>query len=410
MHRFRPLIALVAAVAVVNLTACATDSTRADGPTAESDPADHGRVDGAREVAEPQLALLAVDDDGAAALLDLLDDSTAELDAIGAPLALASDGRYAFVTTDDGLEILDSGRWSWDHGDHFHYSLAEPRTIGTLPGEGEATVATGSLSTAGATGVFFAGSGEAVLLDNAALADGEIVERFRLDGDDDTGIVAPLGDGAIVSDLAGGRLVFHTADGVPTDASADCADPAGTIATTVGVVVGCAAGAVLARSEDTGDEPSFETIPYPAEFGPVTGDDRATAFDGRRTRPTVAAIAGARGFWLLDTRDRGWQLVETTSPLARVTAVDDADGHVVAVDQEGRVRVYSAETGAELAATEPLVDASAASVSLVVDGQRAYVNDAAGGVVLEIDYADGARVARTLETPAAPVFFTEVGR
>ena len=49
-------------------------------------------------------------------------------------------------------------------------------------------------------------------------------------------------------------------------------------------------------------------------------------------------------------------------------------------------------------------------MSLFVDGQRAYLNAPAEGVVHEIAYADGGRIARSLETPTEPVLFAEVGR
>jgi hypothetical protein len=258
------------------------------------------------------------------------------------------------------------------------------------------------LSTAGSIGVFFAGSGEAVLLDNAALADGKIAELFRIETGADTGIVAPLAEGALVTD--GDELVFHDASGAATDASTECAAASGAITTRVGVVVGCADGAVLATWEDAAA--AFERIPYPD----ATDADRALSFDGRKGRPTVAALAGDSGFWLLDTRERAWQLVATETPLVRVSAVDDAEGHVVAVDAEGRVKVYIAGTGAQVAATEPLPVEMGDTVSLTVDEQRAYVNAPVARIVFEIDYADGARVARTLETPTSPRFVAEVGR
>jgi hypothetical protein len=46
---------------------------------------------------------------------------------------------------------------------------------------------------------------------------------------------------------------------------------------------------------------------------------------------------------------------------------------------------------------------------LQLDAQRAYLADPADGTVHEIDFADGARVARTIELPVAPVAFAEAG-
>ncbi|MDN3311248.1 ABC transporter [Microbacterium oryzae] len=419
MRLRRPLLALSAA-AVLLLASCASpdaaEVAASPAATEEASGSDsgHGAVAGAAEVAEPPLQLVSVDAGGGLGILDLLDGSTTELATIGAPESTATDGRYVFATTDDGLEIVDSGVWTWDHVDHFHYYRSEPSLVGTLEGEGQVVVTTGPLATAGGTGVFFSGSGDAVLLDNDALSNGEIVESFRIETGADQGLVAPLGTGALVSvsDDTGRiqSLRFHDVDGTASgSADIGCVDAEGAMVSRVGLVVGCADGALLATMD--GGEPVFERIAYPESSA-----ERATAFDGRKGRPTVAALAGGSGFWLLDTRERAWQLVETGERLLRVSAVDDADGHVVGLHEDGSVRVYLAETGEEIAATESLLpetleDAALLEhVSVFVDAQRAYVNAPAEGVVYEIAYADGARIARTLETPTEPVHLAEVGR
>ena len=127
----------------------------------------------------------------------------------------------------------------------------------------------------------------------------------------------------------------------------------------------------------------------------------------RRDEPP--ALAERRASWLLDTRERTWDLVRTDAPLAQVSAADDEDGHVVALDRTGRVRVLLAGSGRELAATRPLVD-PASTTSLVVDDDRAYLNDPQEGRVYEIDYADRARIAREIATPTTPTHLAEVGR
>ncbi|GAA1941669.1 ABC transporter [Nocardioides hwasunensis] len=408
----RTRAALAGTLLLVTGTACSADP--APGPSTESlDSDDHGEVAGAQEVAEPQLHLVTIAPDGAVGMLDLLTEEAGDLDQVGAPSAVATDGRYVLATVPGGVDVVDSGAWTWDHGDHFHYYRAEPRALGTVAGTGPATIATGPLSTAGGTGVFFEETGEAVLLDNAALARGAVEETFRLEAEPHAGLVAPFADGAVVSvpDGSGGagEVELVGADGEPVDGfREECADASGTITTVVGLVVGCADGALLWTYDD--GEPAVERIAYPD--GLVAPPART--FDARKGRPTVAALAGRTGFWLLDTRERSWDLVETGTPLVAVSASDDADGHVVALDRSGRVRVYAAGSGEQLAATGPLLAGSlrddAAQVGLVVDQGRAYVNAPADGVVLEIDYADGARIARRLETQPAPAFFAETGR
>ena len=62
------------------------------------------------------------------------------------------------------------------------------------------------------------------------------------------------------------------------------------------------------------------------------------------------------------------------------------------------------------AATEPLVDASQPGATLIADQQRAYLSAPAEGLLVEIDFADGARIARTFETATEPAFTALTGR
>ncbi|MBP2436972.1 ABC transporter [Microbacterium amylolyticum] len=377
----------------------------AQGPADEDD---HGLIPGAEEVAEPQSQLVSVAADGSVGLLDLLTGEETELGTVGTPSDIASDGRYAFVTTKDGATVIDGGRWSWDHGDHFHYYRATPALAGTIPGSGPVHVTGSPLSTAGGTGLFFDGSGEAVLIDNSALSDGEITETLRIDTGAESGVVAPIGDGAIVA-THGGALAdtaqFFGADGEPVDgASAACIAPSGAITTRVGTVVGCEDGALIAVTN--GDGIDISMVEYP------DGATRTESFSGRKNRPTVSGVDGDGGFWLLSTRSRAWQHVDTDQDLVIATTADNADGHVVALDTDGRIIVFS-EDGEQLAETEPIVADSlvdGAHVDLVVDQQRAYLSAPSEGVVYEIDYADGARIARELTPSVSPDFATELGR
>lgn len=97
----------------------------------------------------------------------------------------------------------------------------------------------------------------------------------------------------------------------------------------------------------------------------------------------------------------------------QVTAVDDEDDHVLALAQDGRVLVLDGADGALLAQTEPLAAESLAAglaPTLVADQQRAYLSAPAERRLHEIDYADGARLARSFETASEPAFTAETGR
>jgi hypothetical protein len=372
----------------------------------------HGKIPGVAEVAEPQLHLVAIDAIGDASMLDLLNGTDSRLGQIGAPVNVTSDGRYVFAANTTGVDIIDSGAWTWDHKDHFHYYRAEPKTIGQVPGEGTATVATGMLSTAGTTGMFFPSSGTAILVDNSALSDGEISETLRLNLQPHAGIIAPLGEGAVVTepDETGTPARLRAIDASGKElTTTECPAAAGTITTRVGLVIGCADGAVVATTD--GGTPALEHVPYPEGAAAP-----ATTFNGRKGRPTVAGTGTGAGVWLLNTRQRVWDWLPTSAPVLTAAAVDDADGHVVVLGTDGTVQVYDESTKERIAATGPLMPATladpvlAGKVELTIDGQRAYVNAPVEGVVYEIDYADGARVARTLKLPTQPVHLSETGR
>lgn len=403
----RSALPLVLGVLALGLAACSTGS--AAPPADDATSGGHGAVSGAAELSEPRLGLTWVDPSGAVSHLDLLDESVAELGRVGEPTAMSTDGRYLFAQTAAGVEIIDSGVWTWDHVDHFHYYRADPKLLGTVEGEGTAVVATTNLSTSGGTGLFFPESGEAVLLDTEALSKGGVEESFRLSTGPGAGMVVPIGSSALVTEGAGASasVVGYTADGEPTGLRESCPQPAGTITTRVGAVIGCADGALLATAD--GDELSLERIPYPAGATAPA----ATGFANREGRPTVAGLAGSEGVWLLDTRARSWTLLPAPSPLVQVTAVDDEDDHVLALAEDGRVLVLDGSDGAVLSQTEPLVAESLAAglaPMLIADQQRAYLSAPAEKQLHEIDYADDARLARTFDTATEPAFTAETGR
>lgn len=393
--------ALLGALGLFALAGCAAPAAPAPEPSADT----HGAVDGAAELAEPALGLTSIDAEGHVSHLDLLEETTVEIGTVRAPASMHSDGRYLFAADDEGVSIVDSGVWTWDHVDHFHYYRAEARVLGDVEGRGTATVATSNSSTTGGTGLFFPTSGEAVLLDTEALSKGELVERFRLEMTAGAGLVVPVGSFAAVA--SAGEVSLHGADGAETGTPTPCVDPAGTVTTRVGAVIGCRDGALLVSVD--GERPVVEQIPYPAG----TTAPRATVFANREGRPTVAAPAGAEGVWMLDTRERTWTLLPTPEPIVQATAVDDKDAHLLALTPDGRVLVLDGDTGDLRAASEPLVGASLAAgqpVALIADQQRAYLNGPAEGRLWELDFADGARVARDFAPERTPLFTAETGR
>jgi hypothetical protein len=424
-RRGRTTLLTIGTLLAVTACSSAPAAESADESAAKSSATPHGYVAGATEESEPQLHLATITETGQVDLLDLLTSETTTISAAEATSALTTDGRFLFGTTPKGLSIVDTGVWTVDHEDHSHYYRAEPTAVGILDGTGPVQVASGTSLTT----VYFSGTGERIVLDRDALGTGEIEEVARTTTEPHTGMMVPFGSGLLATvasaegpasagaasgDSAAGASAIEVLDasGEATGQAAECVNASGTIGTPVGQVFGCASGALLV-TEGADGSASFEQIPYPDGVGV---EERAGEFRGRPGRPTVAAVAGTTGAWLLDTRERTWTLLPTETPLLQVSAVDDSDEHVVALDATGRILALDATTGAITAATEPLLAASIANpallagVELTVDTTRAYINSPSDNRVYEIDFADSARVARTFDTAGAPLFLAQTGR
>lgn len=396
----------IALLVVLALAGCGTPAA----PNQAHTPVPHGFVKGATEMDEPQLRLVTLDSGGELTAFDPATEEAVILGHLENAARLTTDGRFAFSAAADGtLGIVDTGAWTVPHGDHSHYYLAKPRSVGTLDGGVGAGIA--QVASSGQfTSAFFPGTGVAVILDANALGNGDIREVARIPGAPHEGVAVPLGGQVLVSrarpgDDRASSVRVHAANGEPIAAAA-CEGLEGWAITRVGVVFGCHAGALLAT--ESAGRVSFETIPYPEQ---IASTKRATAFAARPGRPSVAAIAHGKGVWLLDSRERKFTLIPVSETLVRVTAVGDSEDRVVALDHRGRVLVISPD-GVE-ARSEPLDGLAGGvppEVSLEVDIARAYINVPSTGIVHEIDFKDAARVARSLDVPGDAHLFVETGR
>lgn len=407
--RLIPLSAVT--IALVVLSGCAAP-TRESAPTPSGDT--YGSVEGAVELSEAQLSLVSGSSDGALTVLDLVSEVESEFlqPTESNVVDVTGDGRFLFrveqTDAETSVQVVNSGVWTVEHGDHFHYHRTDPRTIGSVTGTGPAVVHTADRRTA----ITFPESGEVVVLAHDDLEEGSIGTPERMSIKPHTGALAlPFGGALLVTapDEVGSPSTVEviTADGDAPLATTPCADATSATLTRVGAVFTCAIGAVLATVSD--GEITLEAIPYPAGVDAPP----ATSLQGRAGRPSVAGIAGAMGAWRLDTRTREWVFLPRDTPLLTVSAVSDDANLTVAVDSTGRILVFDA-TGATLAVTEPVLAESVANplakshVRLIVDAQRAYVSDPAQNRVLEIDYRDNARIARTF-TVSDATFLEQVG-
>lgn len=389
-HRPRRAPARSAAllVALLAVTACATEPPAAETPATPTD--SHG-IDGggAAEVAAPARGLVVAGEDGAATLLDLeTEERIALADARDDLESIQSDGRLLYRAHGVGgrasVEVIDTGRWTVPHGDHSHSFRGEPHVLGTLDGTGIPRVTAGEQRAA----LLF--DGEVVTLAHDDLVAG--LDGAPRVGVDTTGPVIPFA-GHLLVPTDGTTIQVVDGDGTPVSGeSVPCSAVTDADITRVGAVYSCAEGAVL-FTRAVGGAIVGESIPLPARGA------SAMQLSGRTDRPDLAGVT-ADGAWLLDVRQRTWTQLVSEVPLVRAAAIGDDDGRTVAIDAEGCIRVLASD-GAVLARTEPLVAASLADaasrdrVQLIVDGRYAYVSDPAGGVVLELDHRDDLGVTRT---------------
>ncbi|WP_420037546.1 hypothetical protein ACN2WE_39650 [Streptomyces sp. cg28] len=398
----------------VLLTAGCADQTSQNGdPTSASETASpsvtpHGYVEGATEAAEQQSRLLLGDSaTGETRLLDLITGRVHETGRTAGITALTTDGRFGYFHGADATHVLDGGAWMVDHGDHVHYYRAKVQEVGELRGG----TGTSVRSDAGAT-VVTGPDGKARVHARADLEKGMTGTPVRLPGTYAAAVVPYAehlialtedGDGlakVVVLDRSGQRVASP---------EAECEDPRGDALTRRGIVLGCADGALLVHEDD--GTFTTEKIPYGED---VPQAERATQFRHRPGSSTLAAPAGDKAVWVLDVTERSWTRVETGPVIAANTAGEGAP--LLVLESDGTLHGYDVGSGKETAVTDHLLkDVSATSERttapvIEVDRSRAYLNDASGKRVYEIDYNDNLRVARTFDLDVRPSLMVETGR
>ncbi|MFD2400152.1 hypothetical protein ACFSVJ_29845 [Prauserella oleivorans] len=277
------------------LTACGSS------PPAEPAPAvPHGYVEGAEETAEPQSRLVIADArTGAVRVLDLLTGTVTRLDDVAGVRDISTDGRFAYLAAGGSTQVIDSGAWMVDHGDHVHYYRAAIRPAGAVDGHVVAAHADSAVAALAVEG------GKTVLLDRAAQEDGKATRRTVLDG-----VAVPYAQHLVVASADG--VTVRNRDGRRVaNAGEPCREPSGTAPTRRGVVVGCADGALL-LSEDDGRFTGAK-IPYP-DPGPST--ERAREFTSRPGSATLTASAGSAASGCSTWRNGpgGWSAPGRSSP------------------------------------------------------------------------------------------------
>lgn len=378
------------------LSACAAPAAE---PQRDETATPHGYVAGAQENPEPQTGLLTFNTEtGEGQLLSLLTGDTSDAGTSGPIGAAYQDGRYALLTTAGGVQVFDTGAWTVDHGEHKHYYSAEPGLVGTA-----AVRAAGAVAGDGkAIAVFSTSGGYASVFRHKDLDAGNVQESARITSTPHRGLVVPY-EGHFLASVASaavpaaaGGVEVRDAEDHTVLAAQDCPGLSGHATTRVGMVFACTDGALLVTEDDGAF--AAEKIPYP-DGG--AGHPPAAGLAHRPGSNELARPAGEDGAWHLDVFKRTWTHLPTPVPVVAASAVGDGK-RVLAAGADGSLLALDPATG-EVGAQVPLLGAPAGDAvpQLRIDASRAYVSDPARRVVHEIDYADGLRVARTFEVPAA---------
>ncbi|QNG18650.1 ABC transporter [Rhodococcus triatomae] len=410
-------------------TGCGSDEDGATGEPAATGArpgSDLQADEGSTEVDGPQPRLVVSDaDSGRVDVLDLESGENIATFDVQEPSRLTDvGGRYAFATAaassgEDGrVHVIDVGSWTIDHGDHTHSYVRSPAELGVLSGDDPAHIVAGD----GKVAVFFDGEGEADVLDNSGLRNGDVTVTGTVEtGGPHHGVVIPVSDHFVTSRPSGEAddsrpSSFELRDGggeFVQEFTDFCPRMHGQAAFRTYAIAACDDGVFVASVAD--GQWISEKVGYPPG---ITAETRPSSFRTQDKLPVVVAPAGPAasnaGILLFDTATRQWSQIATPEPVLSVNLSGDGR-NALAVLADRTFRVYDAATGEETGSSSVLAepfdpsDRSATAPVVVVGGNRAYVADPAAEVVLEIDYRDGARVARTLDVGVAPASMTLAG-
>lgn len=384
----RVILPLLASVLL--LGACASEQSPTAPTTSASAGAAHDDTGiDAQESSEPVTRLVLVEPEtGATVIFDASAEAETPLGEFGRTAGVDGDGRFAYLRGDGALTVVDAGSWTFDHGDHSHYYVEPPGVAGRVDGH-----ATGVRGQRELTTVQRA-DGTVEVLNRDSLGEHRVEPAEGFGGLRDIAAVAPLGD----------RVVAVTRDGAVNEVGGAelgrCPGVTGAVTMGREIVFGCADGAVRIVKR----------------AGQLTGEQMPLAH-GQHPGPLVyrygsSALTGVGDgiVWVLDARRGSWKTVRIADVVAANTVSGDS---VIALTADGQLRAFDTNSGGQTAAVQLFtgpVPTGGPRPAIEVDADRAYVNDAAGRAVYEIDYRDGLRVARTFKTSVAPGFMVEAGR
>lgn len=431
MSSSKPTSVLICAFVLTALVACGSPAAApnpgpkpASGDDASAAPVPHGFVAGATEAQEPQIRLSYLSTEaGSISMIDPLSGNETDTFSLHGAESMQHDGRFLFLrsTAGAGLNVIDTGVWAVDHGDHKHYYHTTAQQL-----HAKAPVPAGPVAGDGHwVGIFDEQTGDTSVLNRKTLETGVLTVETTLSGTPHTGLAIPYkgrmlitgspGEDKLPTTVAAFDLPVGKNVGADTDKAAPESNATGSLLPTAcpalrghastphGVVFGCSDG-ILVISEEEGSLMTTK-VPYP-ENKP---NEPATSFSYRTGSSELTALAGTTGLWHVDVATLKLTFMPTPEPVV-VASTAGNGSPVLAVGQSGTLYALDPLTGlVENQSTLLTQMKPGPPPSLVLDSGRAYLSDPASALIHEIDYRDNLRVARTFTTTALPAQLVETG-
>ncbi len=387
-------------------------------------PVPHGFVAGATEAEEPQMRLSYLSTEaGSISIIDPLSGNETDTFTLPGAESMQHDGRFLFLrtTAEAGLNVIDTGVWAVDHGDHKHFYHSTAQQL-----QAKAPVPAGAVASDGHwVGIFDEQTGDTSVLNRKTLETGVLTVETTLSGTPHTGLAIPYKGRMLVTgspgkdklpttvaafDLPAGQSPGADTHGAAPEGNASgsllptaCPALRGHASTRHGVVFGCSDG-ILVIGEEEGSLTSTK-ISYP-ENEP---DEPATSFSHRPGSSELTALAGTTGLWHVDVATLKLTFIPSPEPIV-VASTAGNGSPALAMGQSGTLYALDPLTG--------LVENQSALLTqmkpgpppaLVLDAGRAYLSDPASTLIHEIDYKDNLRVARTFTTTEPLAQLVETG-
>lgn len=326
--------------------------------------------------------------------------------------ALTSNGRFLLAPHEERVSIIDGGAWSDQHGSHAHHYVAPPALIGTVDGPAPSHL----VSAADTSALYFDGSGDAVLLDEADLGEATVSAVRTIEtGLPHHGFAIPTASGDVIvtipdegmGDLPDVVGVIDADDESALDA--ECVDTHGEAVLPEGAAAACEAGVLLMQYAD-GWSSTFVEYPEVDDEDPYGfAAPRAWTLGAPSGADHLVATLGARHVLVVDVQSGSAEAFDLGVEVALFGATSDADGDLLVLAGDGVVRRLDPVTGEvvdEVVAAEPFSegDTSQPFRRLVRSGNHAYVSDPAAGTIVEIALDEELSVSRTFELEVTPGF------